>query len=249
MPNEFEITSLPNGWQVGQFAVMADPALAHAVTTKQGLDVHIVRHEHARAGEALAAALGAETAAHVEQVHGGRVLAVDRPGYAGQADGLVTRQRDLVIWMRGADCPLLLAADVEAGVVGTAHASWRGTVAKVTQEMIRQMQAMGARPERTVVGICPSAGPCCYEVGPEVRQQVLDQLGPHAEAFFIPRGHGIHFDLWSANRDQLLGCGVAAEHIHISGLCTMCRNDIFPSHRKEADQAGRLAAGICLLSS
>jgi hypothetical protein len=53
-------------------------------------------------------------------------------------------------------------------------------------------------------------------------------------------------DLWSANRDQLLRAGVREKNIHISGICTMCANDVFPSHRREGAAAGRFAAVIGL---
>jgi copper oxidase (laccase) domain-containing protein len=52
--------------------------------------------------------------------------------------------------------------------------------------------------------------------------------------------------LWSANRDQLLRAGVRETNIHISGICTMCANDVFPSHRREGAAAGRFAAAIGL---
>lgn len=243
----FDLITLPNGWQVGRFSVLTHPALTHAITTKHALDVQQVRHEQLAAGGLLAAALGVREAAHVHQVHGGRVLSVDRGGLAGEADGLVTRERGLLIWMRGADCPLLLAADVQAGVVGCCHASWRGTVARVTEEMIRQMVSLGARAASIVVGLCPSAGPCCYEVGPEVRAEAIGKLGPDAAEFFVPRQPREHLDLWKANRYQLRAMGVPEERIALSHVCTLCRNDLFPSHRKEGDAAGRLAAGIALV--
>jgi YfiH family protein len=116
--------------------------------------------------------------------------AVNDPIFAGEADGLVTRQSGLGLVTRSADCPLILAADGEAGVVGTAHASWRSTVQQIAAELIRQMTAAGAAAEHIVACICPSAGPCCYQVGPEVLQAALEGIGPHAREFF--RQCGLH---------------------------------------------------------
>ena len=190
---------------------------------------------------------------------------------------------------RGADCPLILAVDPVRRVVGTAHASWRGTACRIAEELVRQMANKGAAADRIVACICPSAGPCCYEVGPDVLEAMTQRVGPHAAEFFrqsrlelSPEKRGqtrisgnfqrqialgqmneagggkeklsianssqspFFLDLWSANRDQLLRAGLREKNIHISGICTMCANDVFPSHRREGAAAGRFAAAIGL---
>jgi copper oxidase (laccase) domain-containing protein len=119
--------------------------------------------------------------------------------------------------------------------------------------MVAQMAALGAEPDGIVACVSPSAGPCCYEVGPEVLKAAVEGIGPHAATFFRATGRALLagqgrqdrkalFDLWSANRDQLLRAGLRERNIHVAGLCTMCRNDLFPSHRREGDAAGRFAA-------
>ncbi|MHC4521620.1 MAG: laccase domain-containing protein, partial [Planctomycetota bacterium] len=108
--------------------------------------------------------------------------------------------------------------------------------------------ALGCEAADLVACICPSAGPECYEVGDEVRAAAVEAIGPHAEAFFHPGPSGRdHFDLWAVNVDALIRCGVPAESIHVAGVCTLCRNDLFPSHRREGQRAGRFAAviGLC----
>ncbi len=69
-------------------------------------------------------------------------------------------------------------------------------------------------------------------------------IGPRAEAFFAERGGKVYFDLWAANADQLAQAGLPPANIHVAGVCTMCRNDLFPSHRLEGDRAGRFLAVI-----
>lgn len=249
---EFYFTTLDNGWTVGRFAALdAVAGIVHAVTTRKGLEVGLVRHEKAAAADRIAAALGLREAAYVEQVHGGVVLSADRGGLLGEADGLVGGSAGLGILTRSADCTLILAVDPVSKVIGTAHASWRGTVAKIAMELAARMTQRGAEAGRIVACICPSAGPCCYEVGAEVEEVAVRQIGGHAAEFFHrpARSNGggggrKHLDLWSANRDQLLRSGLAEGNIHVAGVCTMCRNNIFPSHRMEADGAGRFAAAI-----
>ncbi len=241
----FGYATLSNGWVVGRFSALQAAGACHAVTTTRALDVDLFRNDLAAASSRLAAGLGLAGVAYVDQVHGSKVRVADRGGFHGQADGLVTTAEGLGIMTRGADCPLILAADPAARVVGAAHASWRGTVAKIAMELVRQMQAVGATPADIVAGICPSAGPCCYEVRQDVLDAAVAGIGPGAANFFIQRDGKNYFDLWAANRDQLLHAGLSSRNVHTSGVCTMCQ-DMFPSHRRQGSAAGRFAAVIAL---
>jgi copper oxidase (laccase) domain-containing protein len=107
-------------------------------------------------------------------------------------------------------------------------------------------QRFGAILERSVAGICPSAGPCCYRVGAEVRKAAIAALGPEAAEWFDDRGADLHFDLWRANTRQLERSGVRSDAIHVAGTCTICRNDLFPSYRAEGRAADRFAAAIAI---
>ncbi|MFP4355710.1 MAG: peptidoglycan editing factor PgeF [Phycisphaerae bacterium] len=244
----FALADLPLEWTVGRFDAFSQiPGVAHMVTTKYALDVDLIRHDRATAAQLVGLAMGNCKAAWVNQVHGQDVLAVDQPGLAGQADALITNTPGLAIFCISADCPLILLADRQGRAVGAAHASWRGTVRQVTARTVRAMcDAFALRPGELVAAICPSAGPCCYEVGPDVRDAALAWL-EDPERFFTPHPETPEkwlLDLWAANRAQLVAEGLAEENIHISGVCTLCRNDWFPSHRKEADAAGRFLAAI-----
>ena len=221
----------------------------HLVTTRQGPEVRQVRHDPAVAGREIARVLGLKGAAFLEQVHGGDVVVCEKGGCAGFADGLVTATRGLVLVGKSGDCPIVLIGDRRGRAVGFAHASWRATVAGITPAVVRRMVDLGCDSNDLVACICPSAGPECYEVGEEVRATVVGGIGPHAEAFFRlgPAGRP-HFDLWHANTDALIRTGVPPQSIHVSGVCTLCRNDLFPSHRREGDAAGRFAAVIALPS-
>jgi len=263
-PAGFRLERLSNGWLVGRFAAFDAIGIPHLVTTRQGPDVQQVRHDPAVAGREVAHVLGLEEAAFLEQVHGGEVLAREQGGCAGYADGLVTGEKGLAVLGKSGDCPIVLIADRRGRAVGFAHASWKATVAGIVPTTVRRMVDLGCRPDDLVACICPSAGPCCYEVGEEVRSAALEGIGTHAEAFFRPSGwhrqaelvngsSGISptpdkhlFDLWQANTDALVRIGVSPQSIHISGVCTLCRNDLFPSHRKEGNAAGRFAAVVGL---
>jgi YfiH family protein len=186
------------------------------------------------------------------QVHGGTVRIVAASGFQGEADALVTGAPGLGVLGRSADCPLILAAGpapraIGGWVVGIAHASWRSTLAGVTGRMIEVLQErFAANPATLELGICPSAGPCCYEVGEEVHAAALKALGSQVDACFLRREGQLHFDLWRANTAQLLAAGVPAERIHVAGICTICRHDLFPSHRADGGLAARFTALVGL---
>lgn len=247
LTGEFRLEGLSNGWLVGRFAALEAIGVAHLVTTRQGPNVQHVRHEPAAAGREIARMLGFEDAAFLEQVHGGDVLICERGGCAGFADGLVTATKGLALMGKSGDCPIVLIADRRGRAAGFAHASWRATVAGITPAVVRRMIELGCDPVDLVACICPSVGPECYEVGDEVVAAAVRGIGLHAEGFFQrgPRGKS-HFDLWQANTDAVIRAGLAPQSIHTAGVCTLCRNDLFPSHRREGDACGRFAAVIGL---
>lgn len=241
----FRLERLNNGWLVGRFGALEALGVVHLVTTREGPDVHRMRCDTAGAGRQIARVLDLKDAAFLEQVHGGDALVCDAGGRAGAGDGLTTGTRGLLLLGQSADCPLVLIGDRKGRAVGMAHASWRATAAGITPAVVERMAELGSAPADLVACIGPSAGPECYEVGEEVRAAVVAGLGPHAAAFFRagPRGRD-HFDLWQANVDALTRAGVRPESIHVAGICTMCRNDLFPSYRREGAAAGRFAAVI-----
>jgi copper oxidase (laccase) domain-containing protein len=106
--------------------------------------------------------------------------------------------------------------------------------------------AFGSRPEDIIAGIGPSIGPCCYEVGPEVIEQV-SQIFSDTTGLITAHpddGKNPHLNLWAANERLLRDAGVT--HIEVSGLCTASMTDEFFSHRAEHGQTGRFAAAIML---
>ncbi|MEA3501471.1 MAG: laccase domain-containing protein [Actinomycetota bacterium] len=108
--------------------------------------------------------------AFVHQVHGGVVLNVQEPGPAGSADGLITDLPGLPLAIATADCmPIIIEGDRSVAIV---HAGWRGIAAGIIGAGIKAMRAFGDTPRRAAIG--PSIGPCCYEVGDEVRAAVGD---------------------------------------------------------------------------
>lgn len=182
----------------------------------------------------------------LHQVHSPNVVRVTEPFVAEdrpRADALVTDRPGLAIAALAADCaPVLFQAD---GVVGAAHAGWRGALSGVLEATAADMSALGARDIRATVGPCISQK--AYEVGPEFLEAFLAEDPDHARFFASGAGERMQFDLPGFCLARLRAAGVEAEW---TGHCTYADPDRFFSyrrttHRGEADY-GRMISAIRL---
>lgn len=149
----------------------------------------------------VARALGGDPARLVtaHQVHSARAVVVAdpwRPEDAPEADALVTDRPDIVIGVLTADCAPCLLEDPAAGIVGAAHAGWKGAFDGVLGATVAAMETLGARRERIRLAIGPTIGPADYEVGPEFIERFVAADEAHRAYFSHPddRGHA-NFDL------------------------------------------------------
>ncbi|WP_334175981.1 peptidoglycan editing factor PgeF [Pseudoxanthobacter sp.] len=202
----------------------------------------------------VARALGVEPANFVTayQIHSPTVHVVDTvwaPGEGPQADALVCRRPGIAIGVSAADCGPLLFADAAAGVVGAAHAGWKGAFGGVIEATLAAMEAEGADRANVVAVLGPTISQAAYEVGPEfvARFRAAD---PQNDVFFRPSGREDHalFDLPAYIGRRLVAAGVG--RAGDVGLCTYADEQRFFSfrrttHRGEADY-GRLVAAIAL---
>jgi len=160
-------------------------------------------------------------------------------------DAVITRRPGVALMTFSADCPLVLVYDPRRRAVGLAHASWRCTVADATRRLVEAMREnFGCEPLDLLAGVGPSAGPDAYEVKNDVYQAAAAL--PERERVFRQRDGRLYFDLWEANRLQLVRAGVRAENIEVARICTMTRTDLFYSYRREGPGCGHfgLLAGV-----
>ena len=203
-----------------------------------------------RARVAATMEVAPERLVSLRQIHSSAVAAIDAPGAAptAPADAVVTALPGVALGILTADCMPILFADAEAGVVGAAHAGWRGALGGVIAATVDAMEARGAERGRIAAAIGPAIGQSAYEVGPEILDAFLD-ADPDAGQFFAPGdGDRLHLDLAGFGLERLREAGVgAAEWI---GCCTYSDPVRFFSyrrsvHRREADY-GRLISVIRL---
>ena len=177
-------------------------------------------------------------------------LAVATSGAVGRFegfDGLVTNEPDIGLMTFSADCPLVLAFDTQIRALGMVHSSWRCTVGFSTRLLIERLSAeFGAKPADVWAGIGPSAGPNSYEVQNDVVEAA--RVLPDSDSLFHRRDDRTYFDLWEANRRQLIDAGVPASQIEVAATCTMERNDLFFSYRREGAGCGHFGLLAALRS-
>ncbi len=163
-------------------------------------------------------------------------------------DSFVTNIPEICLTAFAADCVSLLFFDFEKKVIATAHAGWRGTVNKISHSTIEEMVTKyGCKPENILVGIGPSIGPCCYEIGQDVEFEVKKNFTNFDELLtenFVTKKK--HFNLWKANFASLLEKGILEKNIETAEMCTLCRKDLFFSSRSNEGKTGRILAGIML---
>ncbi len=124
---------------------------------------------------------------------------------------MVTRERGLALGVLAADCAPVLFADSEGGIIGTAHAGWRGALSGVLEATVKAMVGLGSAPPRIAAAVGPCIGPESYEVGPEFEAQFLAQSADYREFFGSGRNTGRRlFDLPGFVRARLLQCGLGA---------------------------------------
>ncbi|WP_292286717.1 peptidoglycan editing factor PgeF [Marivita sp.] len=207
----------------------------------------IVDINRARVAEAMQVA--EDNLVTVHQVHSADVATVDGPLGAPKpkADAMVTDTPGLALGVLTADCQPVLFADPEAGVVGAAHAGWRGALDGVLEATVEAMIDLGADRENITAVIGPSISQRAYEVGPEFLEAFLDD-DPQFARFFANGADGRYqFDLPGFGLHKLRTAGVDAEWTR---HCTYSNADRFYSYRRstharEADY-GRLISVIRL---
>jgi len=168
----------------------------------------------------------------LRQVHGREVVRVGAPGdgAGASADAAVTDRPGCALAVFSADCAPVALASSE-GVIGVAHAGWRGVVAGVLEATVTEMRALGASDIDAIIGPC--ARPGCYEFGAADLDRVAMRLGDGVRSTASTGTPAL--DLPAAVRVALGNAGVPDEHVRDVEVCTVCSPDHF-SWRAGHDQ-------------
>jgi polyphenol oxidase len=237
-----------------QGGVSAGPfdSLNLGLNTRDSAEAVVSNRQRAFRGQGL----DPERAVYLKQVHADRIVEVE-PGDAGRGaldwgqglpdcDAVFTRVRGLPLAVGHADCLAVALADAEAGLVGLAHAGWRGALAGLPGKLARRLLSEGAKAERLQAVLSPCLGPAHLQLGEE-----QDRL--FSEAFERPRdfcsaltqGH-FYLDLWACATIQLMDAGMEAVHIQAQELDTAENTELFYSHRRDKGETGRMLTVVLL---
>jgi polyphenol oxidase len=157
-----------------------------------GDDKAMVRENRRRALDRMA--LDGDRLRTVHQVHGKAVWTVDDDASPApkEADAAATRRRGIALGILTADCAPVLFADAEAGVIGAAHAGWKGALIGVLEATVAAMESLGARRKAVGAVVGPCIAQASYEVGPEFPLPFLDEDAANS-AYFLPSPRHGHF--------------------------------------------------------
>lgn len=216
---------------------------------KSGDDPEKVAANRARAAAAMG--VGETALVTARQVHSARVATVERPwrpAEAPEVDAMVTRAPGIALGVLTADCGPVLFADAEAGVVGAAHAGWKGALGGVLEATLAAMEALGARRFRIAVVLGPCIGADSYEVGPEFRDRFVVADAANARFFAPNGGDKSRFDLPGYVCNRLATAGVESAAMLD---CDTCRDsERFFSYRRSVlarePKFGLGLSAICL---
>lgn len=252
---EFINIKLPRAWAV--FSTKGGGLSSYPYSTLN-LALHVGDDEQAVLGNrkifAQAVGFSFEDVVCAQQVHGCEIKTVDvkergrgTKDYGDalpETDGMITGDQQVILAAFFADCVPVYAVDPVKGVVGLAHAGWKGTLNGIAGRLIQKMETdFKTDPRSCFAFIGPSIGPCCYEVGEDIINKLNDPLLLNNCCF--EKDGKWFLDLWEMNRRVLLNAGLTSEHIGIGGICTSCCQSFF-SYRRDLGRTGRMAAFIRL---
>jgi YfiH family protein len=164
-----------------------------------------------------------------------------------ETDALLTNQPGICLCVQTADCVPILLFDPVEKVIAAVHAGWRGTVKRITEVAVQKMiTKFGTSVGNILAVIGPSISPDVYEVGNEVVEEALKNI-PQAEETLHKNKFGkFHFNLWEANRQILMNCGVNSKNIEIAGECSFTKTEKYFSARRDGADTGRMVSGIMM---
>ncbi|MEM1344462.1 MAG: peptidoglycan editing factor PgeF [Pseudomonadota bacterium] len=237
------------GTRHGFFTRIGGVSLGHYQSLNAGLgsndDPAAVTENRTRVRQAL----GAAHLVTLAQTHSAKAVTVSTPwdGPRPEADALVSNTPGLMLGVLSADCAPVLLVEPDAGVIGAAHAGWKGALDGILASVVAAMVGLGARRQAIRAAVGPTISQRAYEVGPEFVARFLDADASNARHFVPGQDDRAHFDLPGYVLAALHAEEITAEW---TGHCTYSDARRFHSHRRAVHEGapdyGRLIAGIAL---
>jgi polyphenol oxidase len=177
--------------------------------------------------------LGLNKTAYQKQVHGNEIKYVEKEGYAGESDAMITDRPGLGLIISAADCTSIYIYDFKKNIIAGVHAGWRGTQKNILEKTIDKLVTEYACSVETMAAyIAPSIASNVYEVDRDVAVQF-------DEKYYTPSGSKYLLNVSGKNYDALLSAGIPSQQIQYSTLCTFQNKSLFHSYRRDGVTSGR----------
>ncbi len=150
-----------------------------------------------------------------------------------ETDGLITKEKGVVLTVVTADCLPLIYADKSQGVVGISHQGWRGSVKRMAQKMVDKMVENGAALDSIKIALGPTIGECCYNIDDDRYYEFREEFDGYTDKIFHRRSGQWHLNLALLNYLLLLEKGLKKENIDFFPFCTKCDEERFFSFRRD----------------
>lgn len=238
------LAGVPHGFLGRRGGVSTGAVAGLNVGLGAGDDSAAVAENRRRAAQAVLPGAALVT---VYQVHSPDCVTADEPWDdldRPHADALVTDRPGLLLGILTADCAPVLLADREAGVVGAAHAGWKGALGGVIGSTVAAMEALGARPERIAAAIGPCIAQPSYEVDEAFVARFTGQAATNRRFFAAGKPGHSHFDLEGYVAAQLAAAGIGqVERLGLDTYADPARFFSFrrSTHRGEATYGREIA--------
>ncbi len=184
--------------------------------------------------------LNSSNIAYQKQIHSDIVKIIDKPGYAGISDALITQIPGIALAISSADCPAIFIFDSKNKIVAAVHSGWKGTHKKILQKTLRMMfECFHSEPENLFAYIAPSISQKNYEVKDDVSSLFDSKYLKNID-------DKIFLDLKKVNHDILIENGMPDEQIEISELCSYEEKDLLHSYRRDGKFSGRALGLIAM---
>lgn len=186
----------------------------------------------------------------VHQVHSSDVITIKNKIHTSpvKGDALVTANKKIALSILTADCQPVLFLDKKNGIIGAAHAGWKGAFTGILQNTIKSMKAIGSEPDHISVTIGPSISQKNYEVGPEFFDTLCKDYKYNEKFFFKGNKDRFHFDLVGYSIYQIKKSGV--RKVNYVDSCTYENPDLYFSYRRSVHKSepdyGRMISTIML---
>jgi YfiH family protein len=178
----------------------------------------------------------------MRQVHGDHIIEIQDKTLkeAGDADGMITGERDIYLGVLTADCVPILYVAPKRKLVAAVHAGWRGTLAGIADKTVRLFKSRyDVEAHDLEIALGPSIGPCCYEAKEDVTIPLMKTWGRLTTPSVQVREGKSFVNLRRLNRDILRASGVPGNQLFQVGPCTSCATGDFFSYRRERSETGR----------